>query len=215
MSAATARSGRRAEILEATLRLIGERGVCAVTHRAVAAEAGVPLASTTYHFDSKQGLVREALALVVERSIALATRTCAAPFPIGRAEAVDRLVELSVAQLEGADAPLTAQFELLLEASREPALRPLAERWSEGYDGAVTGLLAAARIPDPAGTAGVVTTALEGALLGELSAPRGRDSRGRLRSLIERLIDSPPPRGVTPRPLGHLTGTSTGTRHQR
>ena len=187
MSTAAARSGRRGEILEATLRLIGERGVCAVTHRAVAAEASVPLASTTYHFESKQSLVREALALVVERSIALAGRFCLAPFPIERADAVERLVALSLAQLEGADAPLTAQFELLLEASRRSDLRPLAERWSAGYDAAVTGLLVAARIPDPAATAAAVTTALEGALLGELSMPSSDPSAG-IRVLLHRAL---------------------------
>ena len=48
-------SDRREAIVEATLRLIDRRGADAVTHRAVAAEAGVPLASTTYHFASKAG----------------------------------------------------------------------------------------------------------------------------------------------------------------
>src|SRR5215212_1025173 len=44
---------RRREILEATLRVIGDSGVNSVTHRAVAREADVALASTTYYFDSK------------------------------------------------------------------------------------------------------------------------------------------------------------------
>jgi DNA-binding transcriptional regulator YbjK len=38
---------RRGEILEATLRVIGESGVNGVTHRAVAQEADVALASTS------------------------------------------------------------------------------------------------------------------------------------------------------------------------
>ena len=62
---------RRAAIVEATLRVIGARGADAVTHRAVAAEAGVPLASTTYYFASKEALVREAFELTIERSLAL------------------------------------------------------------------------------------------------------------------------------------------------
>ena len=49
--------GRRARgdasrrlIVEASGRVIAASGLCAVTHRAVAAEAGVSLARTTYHF---------------------------------------------------------------------------------------------------------------------------------------------------------------------
>ncbi len=60
---------RRREILEATLRVIGEGGVNSVTHRAVAQEARVALASTTYYFDSKDALVEEALELMIARSI--------------------------------------------------------------------------------------------------------------------------------------------------
>ena len=47
-----ARGERRHDaILEAALRVIAERGVSAVTHRAVAAEAAVPLYSTTNNFE--------------------------------------------------------------------------------------------------------------------------------------------------------------------
>src|SRR6185503_11289671 len=67
-------SSRRAGILEATLRVIAGRGVDGVTHRAVALEAGVPAASTTYYFDSKEALVEEALELVIDRSTALVRR---------------------------------------------------------------------------------------------------------------------------------------------
>ena len=69
MSDRDAAGSRRDQIVEATLRVIGARGADAVTHRAVAAEAGVSLALTTYYFDSKQALVAEALERVIERSI--------------------------------------------------------------------------------------------------------------------------------------------------
>ena len=44
-----ATQGRREQILEATLRVIGRAGREAVTHRAVAEEAGVPLWATHEH----------------------------------------------------------------------------------------------------------------------------------------------------------------------
>jgi DNA-binding transcriptional regulator YbjK len=41
---------RRTAIVDAALRLVARGGPRAVTHRAVAAEADVPLAATTYYF---------------------------------------------------------------------------------------------------------------------------------------------------------------------
>ena len=54
---------RREAILRATLRVIGAHGADAVTHRAVAAEAGVPLSATTYYFGSKEQLLQQSLLL--------------------------------------------------------------------------------------------------------------------------------------------------------
>src|ERR1044071_9508632 len=60
-------TGRRGEILEAALRVIGRSGREAVTHRAVAEEAGVPLGSTTYYFDSRDDLLGQALEHVARK----------------------------------------------------------------------------------------------------------------------------------------------------
>src|SRR4051812_47861783 len=61
MAEQAATVGRREQILDATLRVIGRSGRQAVTHRAVAEEAGVPLGSTTYYFDSRDDLLQQAL----------------------------------------------------------------------------------------------------------------------------------------------------------
>jgi AcrR family transcriptional regulator len=200
------RSDRRAAMLEATLRLIGDRGADAVTHRAVAAEAGVPLASTTYYFDSKEELVREAFELVVARSAELAERVCTRPARSRRALA-DRLVELSLAQLAGEDAPLAAQYELLLEASRRRELQPLAARWSQIYAASIGGLVAGAGLAEPERLTAVLIAALEGALLGELSMPSG-DPAARLRGVVETLLSrsAAPAAGGPRRGMGENRG---------
>ena len=140
-------SRRRAEIVEATLRVISRSGADAVTHRAVAADAGVSLASTTYYFDSKDALVQEALDLVIERSAALVADHTAVDGPISHDELVERLVRLTEAQLEDADAPLVAQYELMIEAGRRPQLRPLAERWEAVYMRSLATLVGASGLP--------------------------------------------------------------------
>ena len=65
---------RRRAILDATLRVIADGGVDAVTHRRVAAEADVALGSTTYYFASREELVREAFRhYLAEVTVALAS----------------------------------------------------------------------------------------------------------------------------------------------
>src|SRR5687767_5003123 len=58
-------AARRRAIVEAALALLGRGGSGAVTHRAVANEAGVPLAATTYYFATKTELVLDAFALAM------------------------------------------------------------------------------------------------------------------------------------------------------
>ena len=50
---------RRQDIIEATLRVMARDGLRAVSHRAVASEASVPLASTTYYFRDLEDLIIE------------------------------------------------------------------------------------------------------------------------------------------------------------
>jgi len=61
---------RRQAILDAAMRIIVREGVRAVRHRAVAAEAGVPLSATTYYFKDIDDLITDTFAQFVERSAA-------------------------------------------------------------------------------------------------------------------------------------------------
>lgn len=54
---------RRIAILQAALRVLVRDGVRGVRHRAVAAEAGVPLSATTYYFKDIHDLLADALTL--------------------------------------------------------------------------------------------------------------------------------------------------------
>lgn len=61
---------RRQAILDAAMRIIVRDGVRAVRHRAVAAEAAVPLSATTYYFKDINDLITDTFAQFVERSAA-------------------------------------------------------------------------------------------------------------------------------------------------
>lgn len=60
---------RRIRIARAAITVIAEQGIDSLTHRAVAAAAGVPLGSTTYHFATLDDLVAVALDEAAHRSV--------------------------------------------------------------------------------------------------------------------------------------------------
>ncbi|WP_373568516.1 TetR/AcrR family transcriptional regulator [Pseudomonas sp. LJDD11] len=65
---------RRQDILDAAMRIVIRDGVRGVRHRAVAAEADVPLSATTYYFKDIDDLLNDAFAQYVQRSAAYLAR---------------------------------------------------------------------------------------------------------------------------------------------
>lgn len=60
---------RRRLILEASLNIIAKEGVRAIRHRAVAKEAQVPLAATTYYFKDIDELIIDTFTLYTEKAL--------------------------------------------------------------------------------------------------------------------------------------------------
>jgi DNA-binding transcriptional regulator YbjK len=58
---------RRLNLLESALRIIAREGTRGIRHRAVAVEANVPLAATTYYFEHIDELINDAFVLFAER----------------------------------------------------------------------------------------------------------------------------------------------------
>jgi DNA-binding transcriptional regulator YbjK len=65
---------RRRLILEAALRIVIREGVRGVRHRAVAKEADVPLAATTYYFKDIQELINDTFTLYAEQALEVVTQ---------------------------------------------------------------------------------------------------------------------------------------------
>jgi DNA-binding transcriptional regulator YbjK len=185
--------GRREEILEAALRVIGRSGREAVTHRAVAEEAGVPLGSTTYYFDSRDDLLGQALEHVArketERHRELGEELRAAKTP---RQLADMLLDQLVFEAEDRIAYI-AEYELWLEAGRRPDLREPATAWCDAVQLAVAGAMEKLGSTDPPADGSLVVAAIDG--LGERALAREEDAaqaiaefRPQLRRLIERLL---------------------------
>jgi DNA-binding transcriptional regulator YbjK len=185
--------GRREQILEAALRLIGRSGRESITHRAVAEEAGVPLGSTTYYFKSRHDLLGQALEHVAAEEVVryglLGEELRGVKS--GR-ELADWLIDELVAAAEDRVA-YTAEYELWLEAGRRPELREAAQSWCDAEQRAVAGALEDLGSSDPRADASLVVAAIDG--LGERVLAReddpaeaAKEFRPELRRLIERLV---------------------------
>ena len=190
---AEATATRREQILEAALRVIGRAGNQAVTHRAVAEEAGVPLGSTTYYFDSKDDLLQQALEHVAASEVARYRDLGDQLREVESArELADRLIDELVDGVRDRTAYI-AEYELWLEAGRRPELREAAQSWCDAEQRSVAGAMETLGSADPATAASLVVATLDG--LGERILAREDDPADaakeigpELRRLIERLV---------------------------
>jgi TetR/AcrR family transcriptional regulator, regulator of biofilm formation and stress response len=186
-------AARRMALIEAVLRIVAEAGAEAVSHRRVADEAGLPLASTTYWFDSKEHLLSAALEVAAERDIAgLHARVRQQKHLRGSTQAI---VAALVGPLDGdprtSTAPLVATYALLLEAARRPALRALARNWTNTYADTLRQLLESAGSDRPREDAVLLIGAANGLLIEQLTSGRNPDLRPQLGRMATALLDAP------------------------
>ncbi|OQO92459.1 TetR/AcrR family transcriptional regulator [Saccharomonospora piscinae] len=118
---------RRNRIARAAISVIADRGIGALTHRAVAAEAGVPLGSTTYHFATLDDLIAVALDEAARLNVAaLREWDAALESDTDLASALTDLVLDSVTQQR---ASTIAEYNLYALALQRPDLRGAAVAW--------------------------------------------------------------------------------------
>ncbi len=115
---------RKTLLLDAAVRVVAERGSGALTHRAAATEAGVSVASVTYHFPSI-GDLHEAMFDHAGSRIGLAFRDVIEAAS-ARADDVPEISASFVAHLvTERRADTTAVLEMIIAAGHDPSLRPL------------------------------------------------------------------------------------------
>ncbi len=183
---------RRKEIIEAALRLMGRTGRSGLTHRAVAKEAGVPLGATTYYFESREDLLAQTLEYVTDSQLESfkAEREALAKIKTPAALAkflTDRLVSAATDR----DA-LIAEYELWVEAGRDPTLRKAAWRWCDAEQRLFARALERLGSRSPGKDASIVVAVLDGygerVLARSDPAAAARKLRPELTHLIEQLV---------------------------
>ena len=163
---------RRDALLRATIELLGETGAKSVTHRAVAQRAGLPLASTTYYFESVHQLIEEALKLHVAERVADLQGMAAVALGATGASAQD-IAERLAEVLASAPTPiLVAQYQMYLEAGRNPALQPAVAEALAAFEALAAAVLAALGAREPAPAAEAFVALLDGFALHRVARPR-------------------------------------------
>ncbi|MFJ4919092.1 TetR/AcrR family transcriptional regulator [Streptomyces sp. NPDC088725] len=173
---------RRQRIIDAAIRVTGRSGIAGLSHRTVAAEADVPLGSTTYHFASLDELLVAALRQANEGFAAAVRESGILADP--RCDVATELARLTGAWLAGDRTGVELEYELYLAALRRPALRPVAAEWAEG----VADTLAART--DPV-TARALVALLDGICLQVLLTGVPYDERY-AREMLARLVPAAP-----------------------
>ncbi|MFJ6717059.1 TetR/AcrR family transcriptional regulator [Streptomyces sp. NPDC091259] len=164
---------RRQRIIDAATRVVAAEGIAGLSHRSVAAEADVPLGSTTYHFATLDELLVAALRQANEGFAAALSGLGEGDLAAALAR---RLGEFLTADRAGAE----LEYELYLAALRKPALRPVAAEWC----GAVVTALAE-RVD--AETARAVSAVMDGVSLQVLLTGVEYDERS-ARELLTRVL---------------------------
>lgn len=133
-------------IMQASLRLIAEKGIDAVTHRRVAASAGVSLGTTTHHFDGHAALLRESFLYYMSFGSELLEEinmTALAEVK-GNSDGIERVRKLVIQMVgrEFAEASLVrAEYELLLFASQDEELAKQIAAWEARLAGALAAVI--------------------------------------------------------------------------
>ncbi|MGZ4659604.1 MAG: TetR/AcrR family transcriptional regulator, partial [Blastococcus sp.] len=192
------RHRRVADLGDAGIRILASRGRHALTHRAVDAEAGLPLGSASYYARTRDALLLMVVDRIAELDAAGTPAAAAsAPLPVDVPALADALAGLVHHQLTTHRARTLARYELSMEAVHHPSLRAALDRAGERFHAAAAELMAGAGSTDPvrhgrflvAVCDGLVFDALAGA--GSAHPPSLADLRAGLRYVVGSMLPSP------------------------
>ena len=180
-------TARRQALLDAAVKLLARDGARAVTHRAVAHEAGTTHGAPRYYFATRDELLDEALRQIAERQVGAVEALLHEPSPPSPAERAKRLAAFIAGTVTGDRDATVARYELFLEAARRPKLRPALEAWGAAYTRLFAAELTAGG-DDPETDAELLLNLLNGLLLRQLATPRADFEEGVLEPALERFM---------------------------
>ena len=175
--------------------MIAAGGPDAITFRRVAGEAGVPLGSLTYYFESREDLVREAFRHYILATGAFLSELESEIPAATPADLVGLLVEM--ARREFTDpAMVRTEYEMILYAARDPQLWREVSEWERSLEARLAASFERLGAARPVEAARTTINLVRGFELEKLSRPAdiADDLRRRLTILINALIREEPTR---------------------
>ncbi|MFA4928360.1 MAG: TetR family transcriptional regulator [Patulibacter sp.] len=155
----------RDRVLRAVLDLVAEHGIGALSHRQIAAQAGVSLGTLSYHFPDRPALLRESLRLFASEEVAR-IETVGRGLRSGEHGLEDLGGLVAQAMAGAADvAHVVAQFELYLHVTRDGDLRDAVIECQRAYDDLAQEALRLLGVHDPEGIAPLVVSMVDGLAL--------------------------------------------------
>jgi DNA-binding transcriptional regulator YbjK len=178
---------RRAALLDAALEIVGSHGMRALTHRAVDAQAGLPVGSTSNLFRTREALLLGLGERFVERERAMAEggRGEVESTAEGVAEALGRFAHLATTSGRSVT---VARYALLVEAAQHPELAGVLVDGANRVDAWALDLVTRAGSSDPARDQDVLANFVTGMVLHQLALPAADfDPTGRIAALLATL----------------------------
>jgi DNA-binding transcriptional regulator YbjK len=191
----SAPTGTRAEaservrdaIVAATVRIVAREGVAAVTHRRLAAEAGVSLSSTTWHFAAKADILEAALRWTARREVArIAEIAARLEGDFDPAAWAEELADWLLEQVTGEREIAVALYRLQIELLGSPGAREVHREWGRQLRALGDRVLENSATLTPDLDVRLVVAALDGLRLSVLSA--GEEEVGWLRPAVQRQL---------------------------
>lgn len=164
----------RSRLVQATIELLGESGMKAVTHRGVARRAGLKEPITAYHFPSIADLLEAAVRELLDRRTRQVGAVLAGAGTRGEG-LVDAITHVAEFHVDQPVAPVIAEFEFALAAAHDERLGPVVaeamERWRQMTERSLTVL----GVQDPQEAAERFLAVIDGFALHRVARRRPRD----------------------------------------
>lgn len=181
---------RRREIAGASIRIVADAGVRALTHRAVDTRLGLPPGSTSFYARSRRSLLALAASELADRARAEFVNSGMRPpagAPTDLADVADGIAGFLDRMLAQHRHDIVARYALALEVQGDPELR---ERLATATfsQPAAEKLMDALAVAEPASAAANLISFLEGLLLDHVLGRRRTPTREERRASVQQAV---------------------------
>ena len=175
---------RRAHILDAAIGILADEGVGGLTHRQVDDRARVPAGTTSNYFRTRQALLEATAARTADLHWQRVELLQSAIGPLTRDGVKALMTQMLSDPDDQARRYTLARFELFMEGTRRPELRPFLKQLQSAAVKSATLIFEAAGVTPTAHQMDELSRLLNGYVFSKLTLPGPDDPAG----LVDRLL---------------------------